>query len=260
MIFCGIDIGSNTSKAVLLKNNHIISTALISGISNPSASAEKVFSAVLEKRDLKRHDISCVCATGYGRYEIIIADINKSEISCHGAGAFFSNSTIRTIIDIGGQDCKIICVDERGFVDDFVMNDKCAAGTGRSLEIMAQTLGLSVSELGYIAMKSSKSLPVSNKCSIFMELDVMQHLLNGEKTAQIARGITITTARRIAQLAGKLELRNNICISGGVSKNPAVCRDIQDILKLKLTKLNHDPQLMGAIGAAIFARNKEIVS
>lgn len=257
MIFCGIDIGSNTSKAVLLRGDQIISTALISGLSNPSDSAEKVFSTVCEARDLKRHDISCVCATGYGRYEIKIADINKSEISCHGAGAFFSNNTVRTIIDIGGQDCKIICVDEKGFVDDFVMNDKCAAGTGRSLEIMAQTLGLSISEFGYIAIKSSKSIPVSNKCSIFMELDVMQHLLNGEKPGHIARGITNSTARRIAQLAGRLSLRNNICISGGVSKNPAVCKDIQDILKLRLTKLNHDPQLMGAIGAAIFAKNQE---
>ncbi|MBN2724017.1 MAG: 2-hydroxyglutaryl-CoA dehydratase [Deltaproteobacteria bacterium] len=256
MIFAGIDIGSLTAKGVLLENGKITTSCIGPVKARSILSAQWVMDTVLERQNLRIEDLACTCTTGYGRNDISFSQCQMSEISCHGLGTFFSNNSIRTIIDIGGQDCKIINIDSHGLVDDFVMNDKCAAGTGRSLEILSSTLDLDLEELGRFALKSRHPLPISNKCSIFMELDVMQLLYQGKKRENIAHGITVSIAKRIAALAGKVQLPGDICISGGVSKNLAVVRDIEHELKIRFSPLNHDPQLMGAIGAALFAQKK----
>jgi (R)-2-hydroxyacyl-CoA dehydratese activating ATPase len=256
MIFAGIDIGSLTAKAVLLKDGKVISSHIEKVKATSLESADYIMNFVLKKAKLNIKELTYVCSTGYGRLDIPFSHCNKSEISCHGLGTFFSNNSIRTIIDIGGQDCKAILIDDDGMVDDFVMNDKCAAGTGRSLEILARTLEIDLPDLGKFALKSKKPLSISNKCSIFMELDVMQFLYQGKKSTNIAHGITLAVAKRIGSLTGKLVLKKNICISGGVSKNKAVVRDIENELGIKVEDLSHDPQLMGALGAALFAEKE----
>ena len=256
MISAGIDIGSLTAKAVLLDGDHMVASCIEAVKANSVASASHVMQVVLDQAGLQLGDISHICSTGYGRTEVPFVHLDRSEISCHGLGCFHSGPGVRTIIDIGGQDCKVIIIDNDGMVDDFVMNDKCAAGTGRSLEILSRTLGVELDELGTFALKSKKPLPISNKCSIFMELDVMQYLYQGKKRHSIAHGITLTVAKRIAALAGKVKFKGAVAISGGVSKNRAVVRDIERELGVTFTGLNHDPQLMGALGAALFARHE----
>lgn len=261
MIFAGVDVGSLTAKAVLLRDGRVIAWHVESVSATPARSAWRVLEAALEKARVRRDQLARVCATGYGRHELAsadrelpFADLERSEISCHGLGTFTSNPAVRSVIDIGGQDCKVVVLDDTGLVDDFAMNDKCAAGTGRTLELLARTLGMPLGELGPRALRSRRALPVSNKCSIFMELDVMQWIHQGRRAEDIARGITASVARRVAALAGKVTLRPGVCISGGVSKNAAVVRELELALGLRFVPLAHDPQVMGALGAACFAR------
>ena len=153
MITAGIDIGSLTAKGVILDGNSIRSSCIMRVRASALQSAEDVYERILSDAGISQNDISNCCSTGYGRYDIPFSGMNKSEISCHGLGAFWSDSSIRSIIDIGGQDCKVIAVDERGMVRDFVMNEKCAAGTGRSLELLAESIGLTLDELGPLSIK-----------------------------------------------------------------------------------------------------------
>ncbi|MDD5711434.1 MAG: acyl-CoA dehydratase activase, partial [Smithellaceae bacterium] len=220
------------------------------------ASASEIMERALAKAKLRLSDIDRCCSTGYGRFEIPFAQLNVSEISCHGKGAFFASNSIRTIIDIGGQDCKVISVDERGRVVDFVMNDKCAAGTGRSLEILARTLGVDLQELGALAMASKSPINITNKCSIFMELEVLNHLYTRKKRKHIACGIADAIAKRVASLAKAMDVRNDVCITGGVAKNAAVVRQLSYQMNCRFRTLSLDPQIVGALGAALFAREE----
>jgi predicted CoA-substrate-specific enzyme activase len=207
----------------------------------------------LESQDLSFDDIARCCSTGYGRLQIPFADMNFSEISCHGIGAFWSDNSIRTIIDIGGQDCKVISINDYGRVKDFIMNDKCAAGTGRSLEILAKTIGVPLESLGSLAIKSRKPVDITNKCSIFMELEVIDYLYRGKKRKDIASGLSDAVARRVAALAQSIEMKDGICITGGVSKNKGVVKRLERRLEIKFKELKTDPQIIGALGAAILA-------
>lgn len=253
MITVGIDIGSITAKGVIIKDNMLLASDIMRAKTTAMQSAEIVFKKILDLSGISNKDIDRCCSTGYGRYEIPFADMNKSEISCHGLGAYWSDNTIRSIIDIGGQDCKVIEIDENGFVKDFAMNEKCAAGTGRCLEILAESLGISLDELGSLSLKSNGKLEISNKCSIFMELDVMHHLYSNKKKKDIAFSINKAVAKRIIQLSHAVRLTSNLCITGGVSKNIGIVSVLENLLHSKFTPLKYDPQLMGAIGAAVFA-------
>lgn len=256
-MYClGIDIGSLTAKAVLIEDRRILATHIMNVKATALLSAEAVVAEVLKKCNIALDDIDSTCSTGYGRYEIPFSRINKSEISCHGIGAFWSGVGIRTIIDIGGQDCKVIVVDQYGMVSNFAMNEKCAAGTGRSLEMLSETIGVSLIDLGKLSLKSKGPLEISNKCSIFMELDVLQHLYHKRKKRDISYAINNAVAKRVVSLAKPLEIKEKVCITGGVSKNCGVVRLIEKKLNTKFSPLNHDPQLMGALGAALFAERE----
>ena len=253
MIAAGIDIGSLTAKAVLLRDDHILSSYMMRVRPSVLLSAREVMAAVIARAGIAPDMVSRCCATGYGRLDIPFADQNMSEISCHGMGAFFSDSAIRTIIDIGGQDCKVISVDESGLIRDFVMNDKCAAGTGRSLEMLAGTLDVPLTELGPLTLKSRRPLPITSKCSIFMELEVLDAMYSGKKLKHIAAGLSDAVAKRVVALASGVRLRDPICITGGVSKNKGVVRYLEKRLNRRFTTLSVDPQIAGALGAAVFA-------
>ena len=258
MIFAGCDIGSLTGEAVIVSNNSIISTHIIRIKSNPENSAFEVMTKALENTGLSFNDITYCCSTGYGRDKNPFSNLSISEISCHGLGAHWLNKSIRTVIDIGGQDCKVISIDEKGMIIDFIMNDKCAAGTGRNLEILAKTINIKLEDLGKLSLKSRKPLILSNKCSVFMELEVLQHLYSKKRINNIVHGINDAVARRVACLAGAVDLQGEFAITGGVSKNIGVVKGLEEILKIKFSPLPIDPQLVGALGAAVFARNEAL--
>lgn len=255
MIVAGCDIGSLTAKAVILKDSKIIASEIISVKESAQDSAMSVVTTALASAGLALNDISACCTTGYGRKEISFKTIDASEISCHGAGAHFLDKSIRTIIDIGGQDSKVISIDETGKVIDFIMNDKCAAGTGRCLEVLSSVIELPIEKLGKISLKSKKPVSISNRCSIFMELDVMEHIFIKSKTSDIANGINKAVSMRVASLAGNLKVKNKVCLTGGVSKNIGVHSHLEKMLGVSFTKLSFDPQLTGALGAAVIAGN-----
>ncbi len=253
MIFTGCDVGSLTAKAVVIDDSKIIATKIIRAKATALKSADAVTTEALAAVGLGLKDIDFCCSTGYGRFSIPFANMNKSEISCHGLGAFWVDNSIRTVIDIGGQDCKAVAIDESGFINDFIMNEKCAAGTGRSLEMLSKTLNVKLHELGEMSLESKKPIEISNKCSIFMELDVMKHLYAKQKKSDIAYAINNAVAKRVFQLARSVDIKKNICITGGVSKNIGVVRILEELLEMEFKPLSIDPQATGAIGAAVFA-------
>jgi predicted CoA-substrate-specific enzyme activase len=210
----------------------------------------------LKKVGLTYDDIDYTVSTGYGRETIPFADHNISEISCHGKGAHWLVPSIRTVIDIGGQDCKAIRIDEHGSLVDFVMNDKCAAGTGRSLELMSQYLGVHFSELASLAEKAEKAITITSQCSIFSELEIMHYLMEDKSPADIAAGINEAMARRVKMLVGRVGVKSDIAISGGVCKNTGVVKNLEDMLNVRFVPFNEDPQIIGALGAAVFAADR----
>jgi predicted CoA-substrate-specific enzyme activase len=256
MTAAGIDVGSLTAKAVIMRDGLIIAHSVIRAEANPLRSAEESLGRALKAAGMSMEDIDACCSTGYGREEIPFAQKNVSEISCHGAGAFWMDKNVRTVVDIGGQDCKVISLDGRGAIVDFIMNDKCAAGTGRSLELLSRTLGVSLEELGSLALKSKRPAAISNKCSIFMELEVLQHVYQKRRTADIAAGIAEAVAKRVGALMCQMEIKSRACITGGVSKNPGVVKYLENLLSIDFIKLPYDPQVAGAIGAALFASDE----
>ncbi len=256
MIVAGCDVGSLSAEAVLLEDGAILGSEIILVRPTAEQSARDVMDKLLDRLGLSYDDIGFAVATGYGRETIPFANANLSEISCHARGAHFLVPSIRTVIDVGGQDCKAIRVGEDGSVDDFVMNDKCAAGTGRSLELNSEALGVAVSEIGPISLEAKEAIVITSQCSIFTELEIMHLLMEGRSTADIAAGINQAMSRRVKMLAGRVGIKNDVGITGGVSKNVGVVKCLEEMLNVKFVGFPEDPQIMGALGAAIFAAEK----
>ena len=256
MLVAGCDVGSLTAEAVIMENGKILGSEIIRVRPKAEQSARDVMDRVLSKLDLKYDDLAYTIATGYGRETIPFANGNISEISCHGRGANFLIPEIRTVIDVGGQDCKAIRVDGQGNLEDFVMNDKCAAGTGRSLELNSEALGVDVSELGSLSLESTEKITITNQCSIFTELEIMHLLMEDKSVADIAAGINEAMARRVKMLVGKVGIKNEIGMTGGVSKNIGVVKSLEQTLGAKFVEFPEDPQIIGALGAALFAADR----
>ena len=198
---------------------------------------------------------------GYDFYDrIIIQKIaeqaNVSEVSCHGRGAHWLAPGVRTVIDGGGQDCKAIRVDSRGRVRDFRMNTKCAAGTGRALELMAESLGVDVSELGPLSLEASEPVVLQEPCCVLTGIEIRYLVLDGRDSPDIAAGINDITARRILHLVRNLGVRKDIGMTGGIALNPGVVRCLEHALGASFVTLPMDPQLIGALGAALFAADR----
>ncbi|MHA1378700.1 MAG: acyl-CoA dehydratase activase [Candidatus Helarchaeota archaeon] len=257
MVVAGIDIGSLTGKIVLFENPKIIDSVVINCKRTPRETVDALFELITPKTGIKKEDIEVTVGTGYGRRKIpTVGEKGKtiSELTCHGRGAFWCNSNLRTIIDIGGQDCKVIKIDERGNMKNFVMNDKCAAGTGRYLEIMAETLKVTLDELGPLALKAKSPISIMNQCSVFAHQEVIQLINDGVKKEQIAAGISKAMAERVAMLANKVVVEEEVAISGGVAKNQGIVNQLEKILKIKFKPFPVDPQIIGALGAATIAQ------
>ena len=256
MIVAGCDVGSLSAEAVLLENGAILGSEIILVRPTAEQSARDVMEKLLDRLDLSYDDVAFAVATGYGRETIPFADANVSEISCHAKGAHSLVPGIRTVIDVGGQDCKAIRVGADGSVEDFVMNDKCAAGTGRSLELNSEALGVEVSELGPLSLEANEAITITSQCSIFTELEIMHLLMEGRSASDIAAGINQAMARRVKMLAGRVGIENDVGITGGVSKNVGVVKVLQKMLNTEFVGFPEDPQIMGALGAALFAAEK----
>ena len=259
MIVAGCDVGSLTGKAVILKNGSILSYGIVPTTPKPERTARNAMDEALKKGKLSLEDIEFIVGTGYGRVKIPFANKEISELTCHGKGAHSFIPSIRTIIDVGGQDCKVIKVNKDGKILDFAMNDKCAAGTGRFLEVMAKTLELKLDDLGPISLKSNNQAKITAQCSVFAETEVVSLMADGTEVADIIAGIHDTIASRIMTLVYRVGLEEDITISGGVAKNIGVVEFLEKKMGLKTVKLPVDPQIIGAIGAALVAK-KELES
>lgn len=256
MYVMGIDSGSTSTNAVIMDQDRkikafsVVRTGAKSGVS-----AESALNDVLEKAGLAREDISWIVSTGYGRVSIEFADENVTEISCHGKGAHYFNPKIRTILDIGGQDSKAIRLNENGEVKDFVMNDKCAAGTGRFLEMIARTLEVSLDELGAIALTSQEKIEITSMCSVFAESEVISLIANNKEKADIADGVCHAIANKASGLLRRVGMEPEFMMTGGVAKNPGVVRAVEEKIGSKLY-ICDEPEIVGAAGAAVYALEK----
>ncbi len=258
--YCGCDIGSTYAKCVIIdEEKNIISSAIIRSKVDPSESSRLVTLEAIKKvgeiNDPK--DLDYIIGTGYGRTQVESANENISEISCHAMGVHTINPEIRTIIDIGGQDVKGISIDNEGSVKDFVMNDKCAAGTGRFLEMMARCFDMSLKEFSDLSLKAQKVIPITSQCSVFAETEVISHLAQKKPAADIAAGIQMSVAKRCFVMIKSVGLEERVTVTGGCAKNVGLLNALEKSLRVKMVRLDFDPQLMGALGAAVFARQKK---
>jgi predicted CoA-substrate-specific enzyme activase len=253
LYFAGVDIGSTMTKVVLMdKSGNLLTT--VKGPTGPEHRqlANEVMRQALEQASLQIDDISCIVATGYGRLNVPFADRQITELSCHARGVSSLFPNVRTAIDIGGQDAKCMKIDN-GRLINFVMNDKCAAGTGRFLEMAATTLDIGLEDMGDISLKAIKKIQISNLCTIFAQQEVVALLSRGEKLDNILAGLHDALASRIAALARRLGIEPDLVITGGVAKNTGMVRAMRESLGCEIF-VPEEPLLTGALGAAILAK------
>ncbi|MBE0481646.1 MAG: 2-hydroxyglutaryl-CoA dehydratase [Dehalococcoidia bacterium] len=252
MITAGIDIGAATAKVVILANGEILSHVVIPTGDSVARAAEKVTKAALEKAGLSLTDLQFVISTGYGRRAVSFASKTASEIICHAKGVNSLIPDARTVIDIGGQDSKVIGIREDGTVSDFVMNDKCAAGTGRFLEVMAEVLGLGIEQMGPISMTSKDPCPISSTCTIFAETEMVSLRAEGRTREDLVAGIHRAVASRVVITGRTVGYKEQVVFTGGVAKNLGVKNSLEAGIGLPVL-VPKEPQIMGALGAALLA-------
>ncbi|MDO4169743.1 MAG: acyl-CoA dehydratase activase [Lachnospiraceae bacterium] len=253
MYVLGIDSGSTSTNAVIMDENRDIKAfSVVRTGAKSGESADRILDEVIKKASLTREDIAWIVSTGYGRVSIPFADENVTEISCHGRGAHYFNPKIRTILDIGGQDSKAIKLDENGEVTDFVMNDKCAAGTGRFLEAIARTLEIDISEVGPAALTSTEEIEITSMCTVFAESEVISLIANNKEKGDIANGVCHSIANKAYSLMKRVGLEPDYMMTGGVAKNPGVVRAVEEKIDAKLY-ICPEPEIVGAVGAALYA-------
>lgn len=252
MYTMGIDIGSASSKVVILKNGKEIVSGVVVSVGTGTTGPVRALEEALQIAGLSKTDISCTVATGYGRFNFPEADEQVSEITCHAKGVHLLVPSARTIIDIGGQDAKVIKLDENGHVMNFVMNEKCAAGTGRFLEVMARVLEVNIDELESLDEKSTDTVLISSTCTVFAESEVISQLSAGSPRSSVAAGIHDSVAKRVAGLVGRVGVVPDLIITGGVAQNAGVVRAMERVLKSSII-VAPNSQLTGALGAALIA-------
>lgn len=252
MITVGLDIGSITAKAAVLRDGGILAVRIIRTGYHVKNAGEQLFEGIVSGLGLNPTDIQKVVATGYGRNSIPFADQAVTEITCHAAGARFMNPSVRSVIDIGGQDSKVILLDETGRVRDFAMNDKCAAGTGRFLEVMARALEAEIADFGEMSAAADRPASISSLCTVFAESEVISLIAGGESRENIIAGIHDAIASRVSAMAGRIRLLPAVMMTGGVARNGGVVRSLEKKVGHPLV-VTPNAQLTGAIGAALIA-------
>jgi len=250
----GCDVGSLAAKVVIVDRRRVVAWAVVRSGPRPAESAKKAMDQALASAGLTSESIGCCVGTGYGRDKIPFVTESVSEISCHARGARFLVPSARSIIDIGGQDCKIIRLDARGNLEKFITNDKCASGTGRFLDVMAKVMNITVSELGERSLASKDPVILASMCTVWAQADVIKYINERRPAADICAGINAAMANRVSMMASAMALENDICMTGGVAKNKGVVHALTRITGKRLKDIRQiDPQLVGALGAALFA-------
>ena len=248
----GIDIGSSACKAVVLRDGTEIAAQAVIQTGTGTSGPERVLEEIYRISGLQQKDFAFTVVTGYGRYSMDIADKAVSEISCHARGVHFLFPAARTILDIGGQDCKAISIDARGAVQCFFMNEKCAAGTGRFIDNMARVLELDVAQMGeYDALRGEK-IVVSSTCAVFAESEVISLLSKKVRKEDVIGGIHDSVVSRAMGLFNRTKMEPEFVLTGGVAKNAGVRRALQQELQSPVL-VSGEPQLTGALGAALYA-------
>jgi len=254
--FAGIDIGSTMTKvAIIDEESAIIATIISTTGPEHRKLANRVMEEALAKAGLKLDDITFIIATGYGRINVPFADKQVTEISCHARGVHHQIPAARTIIDVGGQDCKGIKLNAKGRIIDFVMNDKCAAGAGRFIELMADTLGVKLEDMGQLSLTAKNEAVISSTCTVFAEQEVITRLAEGVPLAELVAGIHKSIATRIAGLVNRIKIEPDVVLTGGGAKNSGLVKALESKLGLTV-KIPPEPLLTGAIGAALLAKEE----
>lgn len=251
-MFLGIDIGSSSSKAALINDKKELAAVSVINMGTGSGAYEDVLAEVYEKAGIKAEDIDYSVVTGYGRINYKDADRQITEITCHAKGVSYLTKDARTIIDIGGQDAKVIKLNDAGQVANFVMNEKCAAGTGRFLEVMSRVLGCQLSELSDLADKSTVEIAISSVCTVFAESEVISRLSGGAKREDVARGAHVSVAKRVTGMCNRVGYEPKVVMTGGVALNSNMVDALSRELGCLIEVAPHC-QAAGAIGAALFA-------
>ena len=255
----GIDIGSTSSKCVILKNGKDIVAEGVVNLGAGTKGADKVIEKVMNDANLTLEDMDTIVSTGYGRNSYDGATKTMSELSCHAKGGSYIFGDVRTIIDIGGQDIKVLKLYNQGQLMNFLMNDKCAAGTGRFLEVMSGVLDVKLEDLGDLDKQASEKTPISSTCTVFAESEVISCMAKKIPIPNIVRGIHFSVATRVAGLAKRGGLVEPVAMTGGVTKNSGIVRALSEELNTEI-KISKDSQMAGALGAALYAYEEYLKS
>lgn len=255
-VAAGVDVGSTQTKAIIMEQNagqpKIVARALVDTGANVRKAAENAFGVACREAGIAEQTVGFVVGTGYGRYNISFGNAQMTEISCHARGAHYIFPNTRTVIDMGGQDSKAISVGESGEVLDFVMNDKCAAGTGRFLANAADVMGIGLDQVGPLSLKAVNPVKITTVCTVFVESDILSYLAQGKKGEDILGGVHQAIAKRTVSLARRVPIEQGITLTGGVARNVGMVKALEDVLGASL-QVSPDAHFCGAIGAAIFA-------
>jgi predicted CoA-substrate-specific enzyme activase len=253
MITVGIDIGSITTKIAIMNGKKPLYTNVIHTGYDADKAWQEILDNGLQHLGLSRDAVDRIVSTGYGRKAVVVAHKQITEIMCHAAGARYAFPKSRSVIDIGGQDSKFIRIGDNGSVADFVMNDKCAAGTGRFLEVMARALEVYLADFGRLSAKASRPAKISSMCTVFAESEVISLIAKGESRENIIAGIHASIANRVAAMAGRNKAVKPLVMTGGVAKNEGIKKALEEKLNMKIS-VAETAQVNGAIGAAVLAR------
>ncbi|MGE5842150.1 MAG: acyl-CoA dehydratase activase [Deltaproteobacteria bacterium] len=256
MFFCGLDIGAATTKAVILNEGQMVSYSVLPTGQSVNLATDKVLEEATRKLGLRIGDIGRVVTTGYGRHAVPFAHRAISEIICHARGANSLLPSVRTVIDIGGQDSKVIALDGDGNVTNFVMNDKCAAGTGRFIEVMANVLEVPLNDMGDLSLRSGKPCMISSTCTVFAESEVVSLRAKGESRENLIAGIHKGIASRTVTMGRSIGFHKDVAFTGGVAKNLGVKGFLEAAIGSQLL-VPEEPQIIGALGAALLAGEEE---
>jgi len=256
LITAGVDIGASPSKVVISKEGQILSYSIIGTGAESANSAQRAMAAALKGIDyLSLGDIEYIIATGYGRVIAPFANETVTELSCHAKGANWLFPSVRTILDMGGQDCKAIRCDEMGRLTNFAMNDKCAAGTGRFLELMAMVMDLPLEGLGKLALEAKEEVTINSTCTVFAKSEVTSLIRLGRDKRDILAGLHTAVSTRVYTLLRRIGIEEDFAITGGIGKNIGVVRKVEELVGLKAL-VPEEPQIVGALGAALFAQDR----
>jgi predicted CoA-substrate-specific enzyme activase len=257
MVVAGCDLGSATGKVVLLEDDRLLATVVVQDSITPERTATEALQRAIAQAKLSSIDqIGYMVGTGYGRADVHFLNENISEITCHARGAFFLDTNVRTVIDVGGQDCKVIAIDDTGKVLDFSMNEKCAAGTGKFFEAMARALHCDLQELSSLALESSHPVTISQQCSVFAESEVVGLMNTGADRRDIAAGIHNSIASRLFAMLNRVGITADLVFTGGCAKNDALRKTLENKIGCPIVQFHVDPQIVGALGAALYAQER----